>query len=74
MSARLTGRPMPYHRFRCSIGFREAREIVLAESRARYAEEGQCIRPTRSRILGKLRQVKLDEYAYYRSCALEGVR
>jgi len=61
--------PVAYEEFRCSIGFPGAREIVLAESRARYAEEGQCIRPTRSRILGKLRQVKLEEYAYYLHCA-----
>ena len=57
--------PMPYSDFRCSIGFAEARAIVVAESKARYEREGQYIRVSRKRILGKWREIKLQEYRYY---------
>lgn len=62
---------VPYHDFRCSVSFTEARLMVVAESVARYAREGQCIRPTRKRILGKLREIKFAEYEHYRR-SLEG--
>lgn len=62
--------PVPYCEFRCSIGFAEARAMVVAESIVRYQREGQCIRASRKRILGKLREVKLSEYRHY----LEAVR
>lgn len=56
---------MAYDEYRTGLSFSDVRRMVAEESVRRYEREGQCIRITRKRILGKWRQNKREGYAHY---------
>ncbi len=63
--------PIPYDKFRSGMTFDIVRELLGYEQDAAY-ESGQYMFVSRSTVLGRMHQLKREQYARYREGYQEG--
>lgn len=56
--------PIPYDKYRSGLTFGDVRELLGHEADAAY-DSGQYMFVSRSTVLGRWREMKLDQYARY---------
>lgn len=56
--------PIPYDRFRTGLTFAAVRELLSREQEAAY-DAGQYMFVSRSTVLGRMHQLKREQYARY---------